>query len=114
VGTTAPASEPDKSLIGSLSQATKQAGQGIARAAEKLIDVEGRISIALGKFLYFEDVVIRSVGEAFDIILGPDGRPQKCTVSVTFVTRLTPLAGDVDRMYNSDASFYPKMPGRPY
>lgn len=90
------------------SQAAENAGQGVVNAAaetldklksrlgdaieafESMFEVQGKISIRLGQFLYFDDVVIEHVSDAYNIVLGPDGYPLKCQVTIQAVTRMTP------------------------
>lgn len=73
----------------------KTFGTEFAHAAQELITVTGKISIRLGKFLYFKDVVIRGVSDAYNVVLGPDQRPQMLTVTVSAVTRMTPTYEDL-------------------
>lgn len=64
-------------------------------AVETMFDVTGKISIAIGEFLYFDDMLIEHVSDAYDIVLGPDGRPQQCQVTIQAVTRMTPSYEDL-------------------
>ena len=86
-------------------------GKEFASAAQELIDVTGKISIRLGKFLYFNDVVIRSVSDAYNIVLGPDQRPQSIMVTINAVTRMTPTYEDLTGaggIYQTDDPLLPR------
>ncbi len=69
------------------------------QAAEKLFKVTGRISIRLGKFLYFSDVVMQSLDEQQDIILAENGRYLKANLTLNFITRTTPTLENMDEMH---------------
>lgn len=101
-GTTIDANE---STLDTSMRIGKTFGTQFANAAQELITVTGKISIRLGKFLYFKDVVIRGVSDAYNIVLGPDQRPQQLTVTISAVTRLTPTYEDLigaDGIYQTD------------
>lgn len=76
------------------------------KAADKVLTVTGKISVRLGKFLYFEDVIIRTIDESTDVTLAPDGRPLKTTVTVNFTTRLTPTFEDIIKMHMTTKDAY--------
>ena len=85
-------------------EALKQAGPKLTDAFSSLIQVEGKISIRVGKMLYFPDVVIRNVSDQYTLTLGADGRPQKIGVTISAVTRLTPVLEDLLEIYGVDPS----------
>lgn len=73
----------------------------VGKDLKNLVTVTGKISIYIGKMLYFEDVVITGVSEQYNTILAPDGRPHKCSVTVTAVTRLTPTYENMASIYRA-------------
>lgn len=77
------------SVMDSIDKLKSKLGAGID-AFEGMFEVQGKISIKLGQFLYFDDVVIEHVSDAYNIVLGPDGYPLKCQVTIQAVTRMTP------------------------
>lgn len=91
-GTSVPANE---SALDTSMRIGTTFGKEFASAAQELVQVNGKISIRLGKFLFFSDVVIRSVSDAYNVILGPDMRPQQMTVTISAVTRMTPTYEDL-------------------
>lgn len=61
--------------------------------------VEGSISIAIGKFVYFDNVVIESVNSTFHSMMHSSGIPLRATVAVTFKTFFVPVSEDLDAMF---------------
>lgn len=94
--------KPDASIMSRLSQIGKTSGQQMVDAARQLIIPTGKISIRLGTFRYYPDMLIRSVSDQYNIVLGPDGRPQRSTVSVSAMTRETPTFDDLPGIYCID------------
>lgn len=98
-GTKLPANSSD---VEQLSAVGRRFGTEFAASAEGLIKVSGKISISLGKFLYFPDVVIRGVSDMYNITIGHDGLPQRATVTIQAVTRMTPTIKDLPTIYRTD------------
>lgn len=97
-GETQDAANADKSAVEKVKDfidKAKQASGQASTAIDGLFIAEGKISITIGHFLHFNDVLIRHVSDQYNIILGPDGRPQKCLVTVSATTRVTPVYEDL-------------------
>lgn len=92
------ATEAGKDVIdgakGTLDSLAKRIGD-VHTTIEGMFNVTGKISIKIGEFLYFDDVIIEHVSDAYNIVLGPDGRPQKCQVTIQATTRVTPSYEDL-------------------
>ena len=93
------ATEVGDSKIAAATQKLSNAGSEVAIAANKLVTVEGKISVAIGRFFYLDDVVIENVSEQYDMVLDPTGVPIRVTVNVTLSTRMNPIYDDLPRMY---------------
>ena len=92
------ATEAGKDVIdgakGTLDSLAKRIGD-VHTTIEGMFNVTGKISIKIGEFLYFDDVIIEHVSDAYNIVLGPDGRPQRCQVTIQATTRVTPSYEDL-------------------
>jgi hypothetical protein len=92
------ATEAGKDVIdgakGALDSLAKRIGD-VHTTVESMFKVTGKISIKIGEFLYFDDVIIEHVSDAYNVVLGPDGRPQKCQVTIQATTRVTPSYEDL-------------------
>jgi hypothetical protein len=112
IGSQVHAEQADSDRMFAIAQ---QFGTDFAKSAQQLIEVEGKISIRIGKFLHFSDVVIRGVSDEYNVIIGPDGLPQRCTVTVQATTRLTPTVADLPEIYcvsKNSLSFTQPAPGK--
>jgi hypothetical protein len=72
----------------------------IKKGREGIKGVKGAISIDLGKFMYFDNVVIETVNTTFHSMMHSSGIPLRATCAVTFKTLFVPVAEDLANLFN--------------
>lgn len=101
------ASNTDKGFLDSL----KKPMQGVVSAAADLINVKGKILIQVGNFLRFPDMIIKDVSDQYNVIMGVDGKPQRVSLTIQAVTRVTPVYEDLERIYMTTTQTGKNPPG---
>lgn len=90
--------------------AVKKSLDAAGEAFQDLIVFDKKIAVYLGDFMYFDNVVIKSVSPVFDTIMGPPmpptnkSEPLRAAVTVTFETMFTPTIQDLKRMFYRDVN----------
>lgn len=84
--------------INDIRETVSFSNQKISDALSRNFYIQDQITIKIGNFLEFPSVYIESVSPAFNIVLGPDGRPVKCQVNISFSPLVTPLVQDYERI----------------
>ena len=64
-----------------------------------MVAFDNQISIYIGNFLYFPNVVITGVNPDFDMVLDANGIPIQATVSVSFETMFSPTIEDLYKIF---------------
>ena len=83
-----------------LTENLKQASGDIQGVIDKEFKIENGISIEIGNFMRFDSVYIESVSPAFNIVLGPNGKPMRCNVEITFSPHITPMLEDYEYIFH--------------
>ena len=60
---------------------------------------KGKISIFVGNFLAFDNVVIESVNQTYHSMFDDKGQPLRATVAITFKTFMVPTADDIELIF---------------
>lgn len=102
-GSTQQASQADSDKLDALDRA-REASSGFAETVSQLIQVEGKISVSIGQFLRFDDVVITEVQDDYRIVMGIDRKPMKANVTIQMTTRMTPVFEDLLKIYRAQPS----------
>lgn len=86
--------------------------QGWTGIGSPLGKADGVISIAIGNFLFFDNVVIESVQAQFQSMMHRTGVPLHATVTINFSTFFIVLAEDLDNIFvNRSAATQSATPG---
>ena len=85
--------------------------QQLSQNVNAAIKYDNTISIQIGNFLYFSDIIITSVTPDFKMVLDTSGVPMHARVSIKFITHVTPTAEDFDQIFiNSTNNNYSNDP----
>lgn len=68
--------------------------------------INRKVSVYIGRYLYFDSVVIKNVQQTMHTLPGPDGIPLKVEVNVTFETLMTPTFDDVKDIFVDNLADY--------
>jgi hypothetical protein len=63
--------------------------------SKRNLELHNKISITIGKFLFFDNVVIKNVQQTFSSRFDADGYPMKVEVAVTIETMMVPTVEDM-------------------
>ena len=80
---------------------------GIVRTIGAASSIRNTISVRIGRFLRFNNVIIKNVSQVYDTMFDYQGLPIRAAVTVNFETFFTPLADDIDTIYSSGISYTP-------
>jgi hypothetical protein len=61
--------------------------------------IRNRVSLHVGKYMYFPAVIVTSVGKTYNTIFDKTGKPVRATVNVNFRTMVTPVKAELDQMF---------------
>lgn len=65
--------------------------------------IKNRISLHVGKYMYFPAVVVTSVGKTYNTIFDAQGMPVRASVNVNFKTMMTPVKAELSTMFMSQS-----------
>ncbi len=80
-------------------EAKKRIADARRAAASSVLSFDPQISVWIGDFLYFDNVVINGVSQNYKMILDDFGRPMQAVVQVTFTTMLSPTIEDLRKIF---------------
>lgn len=66
---------------------------------KNILRFDSKISIYIGDFLYFDNVVVNSVSQNYSMILDEMGNPMRVTVTLNFTTMLSPTIQDLRKIF---------------
>lgn len=94
-------SQDTDSIVRTLTSAFSYLSPGrLVDSVANNLTFDKRTSVYIGEFLTLDNVVIESVSETYDMVLGPDRKPLRASVNVTFSTAFTPTIQDINSYYN--------------
>ena len=66
--------------------------------------VKNKVQIRIGRFLWFDNVVLKNVQQTYDSRFDDAGKPLKAQVTVTFETAMTLTVQDMDKVFSGVTS----------
>ena len=83
----------------SISDATKANWNQTGKDFQNIINFNNQISIYIGNFLYFDNVVINGVSQNYEMIPDANGKPMKAMVNLSFTTMFCPTVEDIQKIF---------------
>lgn len=72
------------------------------------LEFDKRTSVYIGDWLTLDNIIIENVSQVYDMVLGPDRRPLRASVTIDFSTAFTPTIQDLNAYFNySEANLPP-------
>lgn len=102
-------SQDTNSLISSVTSVFSYLNPGrLVDMVTENLTFDKRTSVYIGDFLTLDNVVIESVSNTYDMVLGPNRKPLRASVNVTFSTAFTPTIQDLNAFYNYSIANIPR------